>query len=109
VTVTPHLSLRAIDDCLSRTFRDGHAAFEFACDCAEAIDANDWADCVINNDGRVRDAFADWNEKQRFDNQTGLMGNAVITVSTEFDRRAMLAYCRGDDDWHKQKDNTDEG
>jgi hypothetical protein len=30
--VTVFASGADADDCLSRTFRDGHAAFEFACD-----------------------------------------------------------------------------
>jgi len=90
------------DDCMHYPFEGGcayHNALDFASDCAEQIDANDWADCVIDAEGRVCDALKSWNEKQAYANPAD---RASITISTPFNRRNILAACRGDANWYLQ-------
>ena len=93
-------------DCLACEFLDHHAALTYACDCAEAIDKTGWDDAIINNDGRIVAALNDFNEKQRFDNSNGLMGQACISLSSVYNRRAILAACKGENDWYKQVEDT---
>lgn len=104
--VTVKLADSDSDDCFCRTFRDGHSALEFAADCVEKIDKSRWHDCLCNTDGRVREALCEFNEGEHFANGSGLMGCAVVTVSTEFDKRQILAACSGDSEWYNRRDDA---
>jgi len=82
------------NDCMNRTFRSGLEADQYCCEIAELIDRDLWSDCVIDNDGRIHAALAQFTARLSQRDVDGDRGQISLTVGIEYTDDAIRENCK---------------